>query len=1513
MISTLIALVSCFTILPFATAVSDLSLVQPSEDRFILENDTIALRWADYISGNGKQLFTLSPATGLNPDNRTVVEIGNRSVETSPGEQLECKQAVDLDRYVLSLCSKNFVTRTSIADYEETAEKISVGSNLECFSILTATPLKDTAVILCQYSGADANSSLVLAGVQSNPLKILYTWEIPQSESKIIRSTQQLPRITMVHGHKLYSMVQDVFVIYNIDDQQIRFRALSIKGQTPDQFTNLGWFDGSSRIATQLDLAKDCSMLTVQVGFPYMRLAVWCKSKNSNMYLRCDVSKLSLDSVLECPSEFTLEEPNQSKPQTLSIVQDKSSERSYAMKLDGVVALDFTEKTIRRVFNLTDGFGDDPAVSYKSTAVFGNFGYVLQLQRDGAVPATKLQANLRQSADSWSLWCYIFNFERNYYVGDKILSDIPRTEIDQHNTAAVFEEELFGGNEPYIFVISSRYKKLLLFETKSHSLVLNGSKNAQKVNPDDFFNTSRVSITASSGNSKRAIVFDAKIISDVFSVNIFDPPKEWMVYKGKSSYNLPVANEAFMGYASSLDAAQGSLKPNVEYLNKVDIEIPELADIRALKSDQGGELLLISDTEYTAVACIAVVSAPPTTTQARVKCTNLFRKENRDGQFIVSFIIAGDFTYVLSQEKGQMTLELINNKDGSILSAVTLPYTNRLAQIREFNSYVIFETIGYGEDDSLLLNYGYANLGQNIDPTNIKSFSEFYQDSMTPISLQKGSRKTNSIFIETSSQERFKILEFGYNLQMIPTENKEVDLSRSISLAKTCYFTKYTFVADLTNQKIFTITRGTNPATIKEYPFTHLGLEKVEELHCDYDNAQVVAKIKDPQDKTVLVIYRVEDGPLEALRRIHSIIKTDSTSSLLLAVLGSIQDTESATVLTYNIQDSKFEAYNYQLYAPKISFSLPAQEDSRYSLEITHSVEQSETKKSQVDILPIDQDRKITLDIYSKAPIDATGSIQLDQYLSVDGLGVTAELVNIAQNINGKVSVNPRVSASVVVDTPKFSTTFKKMIFSERLVVAWKDDRIGIAEAGQEDSPFEMATKSLRECQIIEDSEVVSCYARTSDLEASKVYLIHKLGKDSKWVSVESSVNFMIRKVKTFMLQSGVYLYAMMDINNEIINVGAFVEEKFMLIGKGQFINYVQNKKMNTFDVLTIQNRLLVVKNDLGSKFVTFMEFGFDSRLNRISLMRTHNIAIFDTANPGFSKPIQLKCHKIENNTVADVFCFGAQDDVHSFVAQMRFPIEQDSINQEGIANTTSVSRIFARKVFNVQGFSIERVKVVQNWALVTAIRNEKYTKTVEGIKSKVIILVYKVDKIYSHPFALIQLEDFKLSASDLHKLELSAKLNKENKNKLVLTAFSSEPQDIYTVKKYNISSFELIVAPDFKSQAKGQTMLQFTSPFTSEPVKKLLTDVVFVEANSGDSKWFTSAKFFITLAVIVVVFIFLIGCFHAFKRIQKLNQSGATEGSKPSNSFLAGGDTSNTMGDEDYMKVQDEGRDNRL
>ena len=1494
---------------------SDLSFVQPSEDRYVLVNDSLALRWSDYILGSGKQLVTITKPFGILPDNSTVVEMSNRSIETQADETLDCKSSVHLDKYVLSICDKKFVWRTSIVDLEEKSTKLSVGPNLECFSLQTASPLLETAFMICQNSDTSTNKSLVLVGVQPDPLQILYTWEIPQSEQQAILSTSDFVRLTAVHSHKMLNMTEDVFFIYNPDNRAVRFRAVSIKGKTPETFKSLGYFDATTRTTSQVDLAKDCVFINIQVGFPYVNMAFWCNSKQANVYLRCPISSLSADTPLNCPADLTLEEKDQPKPQGMYLLQDRVGAVAYAIKFDGVLVLDFPGKAVRKVFNLSDGFGENPAVSYKTAAIFGEYGYVLQLQREPEAPKLLRQTE-GQTTDSWSLWCYTFNFEKNYYVGQKMLSDIPRTEIELNSTVAIFEEDLFGGSQPYIFVISSRFRKFFIFDTIEHAMVLD-TKSSSKVRPDDFFNTSKVNVTVASGDAKRRVAFDVKIINDISTINIFNPPKEWMVYRGKESYTLPVANEEFMGYGSNLSASQSSLNPTIEYFNKVELQIPEFGDVNLMKSDQGGEVLLISESNYTAMACKTTPSTPPKNPQASVSCKTLFAKDMRQGQFIMGFIIADSLTYILSKDGNQMTVELIENTNGVVKSSVTLPYSNRLAQIREFNSFVIFETIGYDANDNLVLNYASVTLGSNFDPNKIKSFSEFYKENITPVSLEKGSRKANSIFIETTSQERFKILELGYNMQMEPTNNKEVELNKSISAAKTCYFTKYAFIADLTNQKVFIVSRGTNPPNTKEYPFVSFGLEKVEDLQCDYDTSQVIAKTKTEDDKLVLVIYRVEDGPLEALRRVHTILRTDSANAMLVVTLGSIQDPDSSTLLIYDTQaEAKpFTAYNYQLYTPKISFSLGDQTDKKVGLDISYSVEQSESKRAHIDIIPVDQDRSISVGLYNKAPVSPSGQIELDHYLSVDGLGVRAELSNVADSLKDKLKLTPRVVTGAGRTVPKFSTAFSKMVFSESLAVAWKDDRIGIAELNQKDqteAPFEMTIKSLRECQIIEDSRVVSCYARTSDLEASKVYLLQKSEKESKWVWVESSVNFMIRKVKTFQLEPALFTFAMMDINNEIINVGTFAQEDSTLVAKGRFLNYVQNKKMNAFDVLSIQKKLLVVKNDLGAKTVTFMEYGFDHRLNRIAMKRSHNLPIFDSDISEFNKPVQLKCHKNETLEYTDVFCFGAQEGVHSFIAQVRFPVTPDLVGADGVASSTSVSRIFGRKVFNVQGFSVVRVKVVQNWAMITAIRNQDYTKTVDGITSKVILLVYKIDQIYSHPYALIPLDDLKLTEQEVHKIEISASVFTIPKPKLSVTLFYSEPKEKYTLQSFNISSFELVLPSDFKSTYRGQTQVVFTSAYTAQPVKKLLTELVFVDAISEDSSWFTSAKFLITVTVVIIAFVVLIGCFHACRRVQKLSKERSSAG-ESSGSFLPAGDTSKTMDDDHYMRVNEKEGDTRI
>lgn len=313
-----------------------------------------------------------------------------------------------------------------------------------------------------------------------------------------------------------------------------------------------------------------------------------------------------------------------------------------------------------------------------------------------------------------------------------------------------------------------------------------------------------------------------------------------------------------------------------------------------------------------------------------------------------------------------------------------------------------------------------------------------------------------------------------------------------------------------------------------------------------------------------------------------------------------------------------------------------------------------------------------------------------------------------------------------------------------------------------------------------------------------------------KWLEHRVELNFQTQWMRNFRLADNLYGYAMLDAHAEVILVGASRNyEGGYIVPQGKSITVASNHIISSFDAVCVQNRLVVIKNERMSSIVTMLEYAFDPRLRNMALKRTFKLPLFKTDASDFFLPNFLKCSTIDHKDLStDLYCFAAQDGVHSYITKFVFKNEADKLDTDGVTGPKAPAVEYSRKVFNVQGYTTRMLKVFRNWATVIATKNRDATKRPPGLEQEVLVLVYSVDWKYSHPFAVLPTGDLNLTSEQWDRVNLSFEVEVGNRLRISLFTYNAKQSNI--LRSYSVGSFELFISKTADTNWRGTELLKF-------------------------------------------------------------------------------------------------------
>ena len=1366
-----------------AALAKDLSFSRPFTNLVVHSQDSPKLVLADYMVGSGKRVL-IEPIAGIESEAGTIKVL--KEVANMTLSRKECIEAIRQDEQIVSLCDEHILSKIDFSAPDQGEKIIDLGNSLVCHDIMTSTYLQGFLVV-CQEKGPAKNKSLKFFKISHDSFEQEFTFELEQTAEKSLDFTEENTYITFendfndVNGRTtviLYRRSANV-------SQPIKFRAFAITGKKKEDISDIGYFDVNN-IDSPLNQNSNCKLNDIKLDDNILHLSVYCSNESKNYYLSCTYPVEN--SSLYCPSLLSIVEEVAVAPYNEKLIRDYTGVQSstlYVANGTKLFVLDFQERIRKLLFEFADAdFSEKtPTVS----AVFNGIFYVLRVEAD-------------------SVFFYSANIERNFYIKE-LVTKLDSSKPWLNTLHLLYDETFFGGKKPEVYIMSLTTKIAIAYLTRDFLLSVDMNEARNQPTNEEGFGVLNCKFDVICGQTKNQLGFNVTVYTN-FSVMRpeYDLVSRWKVYKGLKTAQLPVTKEDMKGSLFNLKSTLNS-QFTAKNIDSFPMALPkDILTIQALVCTEGRGILLSTGSTYQILDC----RVDEETRNSNMSCRVRFRADVPEGHSLLSFLMFDELTYVLLRNSAGIMLQAIDNA-GKNINETTLPETSGIAQLREFNDLVFLEIVCMKER-KVVLNYTYFQIGKFFVQSDMKTFDRFY-NQLFPIGIKRGSRRFNSLFIEGDSSERFAIFELKYNLANEPMEVLYTVLQPGEDKIKACYFSKFTALVDFDKLAVTSILRSVDPNPRKVYPFKELDIVEILDVVCNMKYSHVILLGKNSNRESTVTIFRIEDGGEEIFRRVHSSIVLDNERTSIIANAGSATE-DSSVILTAADGTEEIKGYVYQVTAPQVALNVTAVAQTHSDrmlvfFNFTSLRTQEKLNSHKVDLFLIDQDTSVEFGVHGKLPEDSHGHFQLDAYLFIDGLNVTAQLLRTEHFDQSDLHIKQRLRVETNKDTTLFQAKYTRLISSQNITFGWsKDEGVVYETTAGSVKTFKTTSANYRDCWFTPGTSLISCYLRESDSQPTKFIAIEKDLK-GRWLEHTVELNFQTKWMRNFKLGENLLGYAMLDMKAEMILVGATRNfDGGYVVPQGKSTSIASNHIISSFDAVYIQNRLVVIKNERMSNIVTLLEFSFDPRLGQMALKRTFKLQLFKTDSSDFFLPAFLKCSTVENRDGStDLFCFAAQEGVHSYISKFVFKNETDKLDTDGALGPNAPQVEFSRKVFNVQGYTVQKVKMFRSWATVIATK-KRDAKRPPGLEQEVLVLVYSMDWKYSHPFAVVPTADLGLTAEQWENISLSFELEADRRLKISLFAYNSKQANI--LRTYSVGSFELFVSKTADTNWRGTELLKF-------------------------------------------------------------------------------------------------------
>lgn len=1425
-----------------AVAARDVILMKPLRDRWALKDDYPLIQLKDYVGGSGKEIRIVK-AEGV----KELPRIKNVQDIQITGDN--CISATRTYEDTVTICGQK-IHRVDFMTPDEPEKIFNIDENLKCFD-LAFIDLLQGVLVLCQNTN-NSDRKIVLFKLDQATMSKEWETTIPEIEV--------LENMILKYDESL-NVPEKAVVIYKKRRNQplpIAMHAVVITGPSKSGFTyqmiiNIKDLDPVSK---ELDL----ELLSVELTYPRMYIALQKASaiddtKNEMVFLNCSYPKLS---AFTCRPEVPRQLVSNSTGYTGDLVRDYSGaggEKIYMMRGRTVHEVDFTDKIVRHAFKMEDSENTNIDFSGKS-AIHGGLVYFVHYYEK-------------------SLWLFIINVRNNFYNKVKMV-DVGELTGDQiPYIRALFDEHVYGGYRPDIFLIAPGLKKVKVFFTYDWSMEFDMSL----AKPDPMIkglNNLDVSIEFTGGKTSKSELFQLKIVDDPKLLNDFLPPTNWDVYKGSGLQTLNLVKEQFKGDSISVTVNKDSnLQPRIEYSEKIEVKLDKDMPIKdGILHNQGKGYTVVHDKTMTFMEC-EFKDDEKRDQLGYLDCKTLFDYElPGDAKLKSVLMFDGSFKYVLYNNDTKATLVILY-PNGEVVDTQAFSYQTELIQIREFNNIIFLEAIIELKGEAVL-KYSSTTVG-GIPYKNSRTFDQFY-GKINPIGLKKSSSKLNSIFIESMLNERLELFEVIYDMENKVQSITQTQFPVSGDVA-TCYFQEFTTVIEPASNKMYAVSRDADPTAKRVYPLAEYSINSIQKVVCDHEHYLVLVHTNDGIDNRV-VVFRVEFSNSEALRRIHSLIELNDRSDDEISSAGG-GDHDTAIVIVFNQRESSIYGYKYQVEVPLVTIQIdenPVPDTSSVDFEF-RVVGSSTALKRSVNVSAIDQDVKITAEVVSSPPEYLDGTFLIDDFIAVDGIGVQVEWHN--HTVVKQDNIKFRQRADKADDQEKLLPNFiqqydGQFICQGTVYIAWSkgaSSEIHIYDTkNSKDIVYTSRSKNLVDCFVSGGSNnLIICTKQIENNTIIQVVLFKKSEQTGEWYQESSFLNYEVSRFESFPLDEDRYAIAMMDKKFEGLSV--YVAENGKSFNKNfdRALTITSRYQINKFNTFKVQKKMVVAKHEGMSNKINFFELAFDDRFDAMVITREHVLDMFGgDDNSGFTIPNDLKCYSKElEDITTDVYCVALHRGVYSYASKLKFSRDDDPMNIHGESNDYVPKVIFYNKIKNVQGYISKDLRVYKDWAAVLLEKDPKAKVRAPTLKSTFYLAVYKISAEYTSPYAMIEIDSLHNYTLTSSQIKFNMEYLKPEKKRLLITFYLMGTTS--TVRRFSIGSMEATFSKVKNLRTGKNEGLLFKGLTEDKDQSAFIMSRSIYWTYENTNSWKSALNIFLIILVVtlsVFVVIFLVQSIQTFQSI---------------------------------------------
>lgn len=1223
---------------------------------------------------------------------------------------------------------------------------------------------------------------------------------------------------------------------------------------------------------------KDLKLLSIELNFPSMYIALQnddpaLENKVDMLFLNCKYPVAATFSCDSDPLTFTV---SRAKDHIGELIRDYSGEggsQVYMLRGRETLEIDFDDKVVRISFKLMD-FQLNNLDFTKKSAINGGFLYFVIYENE-------------------AIWICIANILNNFYIKEKLLDVGVLTPEEQDQIIVVFDENVYGGHRPDIFLSAPRVGKVMAHFTYDWVITF----DFEKAIPDPVrpaLKTLPVSLGLSTYNQRKDIKFVVNLITDPTAANYFEFQNDWELFRGSGHQTLRLTKESFLGDAVGITVKEDpNFLPEVEYLSPVDVLMTsKMPVIDGILYNEGGGYIFVVGKQIHVNLC-KVTAVADTDQHDQMTCTEQFTYALQETESrVMSSMVFDNCTYLLLRRTTDVVVKLFENAKGTLLFTSIHHFNTDLAHLREFNNFVYFEALTFAQDEPVL-KYAFTEIGE-LSFVDIRSFHNFYSrlNPVTTKALKKGSRKVNSMIIESLANERLTLYTIEYTLsntvRVVHQTQPEIE-----GESFTCHFPNHVAIVDVTNNKMFTVNYNLNPPSTRRYPLAEYKIASIRKVECDYQNDLVLTHTNDGIHNRI-IIFRVEENVVEAIRRVHTVINLEDRFDDELTPAGSMSF-DSAVLFVFNQRQGKIHGYKYQVEVPMVTAFIgdkPASNVSTFDFEMKLLSSSSKQKiyNRSIQVRAVDQDLSVKAEVVEAPPQYLDGEIKLDNFMNIDGLCLTMEWINPMAVKPENVKFYPRVRRAEELEKniPHFGDNKydKRFITKSDVYIGWSSGASSPAHIYDLKLGYEVAfvTKStgLEDCWFAGGtSKVIFC---TKKLTNGNVQVLRLMKNESgQWNQDSNVLNYQVYRFEAFHIHDDMHALAMVDKRQELLTVYGINTTKSIRNGMKRDFPIFSSSHIFAFTTFRVDGRMVVMLNEGRSASLKLIELSFDIRFDSMKVVRQYKLDVFGGfKGSGFNTPLEIKCNsKFQEDGSVDVHCLAAHSGVYSYVSKLKFPKGGNLLNPDGFENDNDElpTIVFTKKIRNIQGYRIGSVNIHRHWGAILFERDTFSKVFAPTFTENYYLAIYKISENHQHPFAVIKSTE--ISAGDDPEKHININLKTAPNGDLVVTTYVLHKDGSFDLRKHVIGSFRAVFqdAKMLKTSKKEGILFKGLDQSQSEFItsRSLFMSYEYVPS------WQAPLKLALIVVVVILSVLVVVFLVQSIRIFQKISQEQSEDGEEDS------------------------------